>query len=53
MLDHVGQTFAQQIEILFRVLRRERLASYYFRSAAVHLEGADGGDEHHDLRGQA
>jgi hypothetical protein len=53
MAFEVRQTCAEQFEILIGVFGGERFASHNLRSAAVHLERADGGDQHDHLRDQA
>ena len=50
--QQVGAAFFEQVQILLRVLVRERLARDHLRPAAVHLERADGRHQHHAIRRQ-
>ena len=52
VLDHVGQALLQQVEVLVGVFGGQRFTSHHLRAAAVHLEGADGGHQHHHIRDQ-
>mmetsp|Transcript_10810 Transcript_10810/g.32814 ORF Transcript_10810/g.32814 Transcript_10810/m.32814 type:complete len:491 (-) Transcript_10810:74-1546(-) len=50
---HVGHTGAEELKVLLLVFLGEGLAAAHGRAAAVHLEGAHGGNEHGALRGEA
>ena len=51
--DNVTATFKNQINILFCVLFSQRTTGNNFGAAAMHLEGADGGNDNRTVRNQA
>ena len=51
VLDHICRPLCSRSRFS-SVYSAARFAGDHFRSAAVHLESADGGNQHHHLRGQ-
>ena len=53
MTLQVGKPGAQKLQVFIGIFRGKRFAGHHLGPAAVHLEGADGGDQNHHLGDQA